>query len=268
MPTNDNLKVSKTCTARVYRELVRQRVMGVKAVSAMCGGDRRARDVMYVLIRRGLAVRIHRGLYGAVPVEYEGKYHEVDRYVIAYRAGGEGALAYHSALELHGVAQSYFNTVFYARRRPMRGFEFQGVQYVFVTTEKLSGVVEVWREGVKVPVTDRERTFLDCLRRLDCCGGLEEYIKSVQTFHILDFKNLEAHLRRFGERSLYQRAGYVLSLLRDDFKPPEGFLGAMRRKVGRRTCYLVPRLASGAGRFVGEWNLVVPDNIEELTRFV
>lgn len=268
MTTNEDFRISNTGTARVYRELVRRHVMDAEAVSEMCGGTRRARDVMYTLVRRGLAVRVHRGLYGAVPIEYEGEYHEIDRFVIAHAAGGGGALAYHSALELHGVAQSHFNTVYYARRRPLRGFEFQGAEYVFVSTKSLFGTVEVWREGAKVPVTDRERTFLDCLRRMDYCGGPEEFIKSVQGFHVLDFKNLGNHLRKFGERSLYQKAGYMLTLLRDDFKPPEDFLRELKKKVGRKPCYLLQRPAAGAGRFVGEWNLVVPDNIEELMRFV
>lgn len=268
MTVNEQIKVGNTCTARVYREMVRQRVMDTAAVSEICGGSRRARDVMYALTKRGLAIRVHRGLYAAVPVEYEGKYHEIDRYVIANRAGGTGALAYHSALEMYGVAQSHFNTVFYMRDRSLKGFEFQGTLYTFVTTEKLFGIVDVWRGGVKLPVTDRERTFLDCLRRMDYCGGPEEFLKSVQTFHMLDFNNLGDHLRKFDERSLYQKTGYILSLLKADFKPPEEFMDQLKRKVGRKTYYLMQRHVPGLGRFIGDWNLIVPKNIEELMRFV
>jgi len=254
----------------VYLELCRNHVMPFSKIAKGFKNNNSARMAMSRLVRKGYAVRPRQGIYAAIPPALVGrKNYEVDRYILAdaiVRPGG--ALAYHTALELHGAAQSYFNTVFAFTSAPRRRFEDRDVEYVFIQPKSLFGIQRVIRMNVEVRVTDRERTFLDCLRRLDYCGGPEEYIKSVQTFHMLDFKNLEGHLRKFGERSLYQKAGYVLTLLADDFHPPGETMKALGKKVGKKAYYLLPRSAPGSGRLDGEWNVIVPKNVKELMRFV
>jgi predicted transcriptional regulator of viral defense system len=221
------------------------------------------------LARRGQLVRIREGLYAAVPLEFVGSEYEVDRYILVDRAmGSEGALAFHSALELFGTAHSRFTTVYYLAERSRRPFEFQGTEFRIVWSPGLFGTTTVRRDGIAVPVTDRERTFLDCIRRPDLCGGLEEYLKSVEGFALMSPVRLMDHLERFGERSLYQRAGFILSLMRDKIRVQDDLLDALRSRVGPTRCHLLPGGRRAGGRLVKEWNVYVPKNLEELMRFV
>ncbi len=255
---------------RVYLELSKNHVMLFSEIAKGFENNHTARMAVSRLVRKGYLVRPRQGIYGAIPPALVGrKNYELDRYILAdviVRPGG--ALAYHTALEMHGVAQSYFNTVYAFSAVPKKKFETRNVEYVFVRPERLFGIQKIIRMNVELRVTDRERTFLDCLRRLDYCGGPEEYLKSVQTFHMLDFQNLEGHLKRFGERSLYQKTGYILTLLNDDFHPPEGMMSVLRKKVGEKAYYMLPRIVPGMGRLDTEWNVIVPKNIKELMRFV
>lgn len=241
--------------------------MDINEISAITKNYQTARSTMTRLVKKGYALRPHQGIYAAVPLEMTDAYH-VNRYILAHKvAHAEGALCLHSALELLGVAQSYFNTAFCFTARPRRGFKFQGIDYKFMTTEHMFGMQEMMTEGVKIRVTDRERTFIDCIRNIELCGGLEETLKSLGGFHTIDTKVLGGYLKAFSERSLNQRTGYVLTLLREPLRISEEFLEALKMSCGKRTYYLTPGTNPVKSRLDTQWNVMVPKNIEEVLRF-
>jgi predicted transcriptional regulator of viral defense system len=212
---------------------------------------------------------VRNGLYAAVPPERKDNSYEVNRYLLFDQAmNSEGALAFHSALELHGAAQSRFNTVFYLTTEKKRPFGFQDITYKSVWTLDVFGRTTIPIDDIPIHVTNKERTFLDCVRRPDLCGGLEEYLKSVEAFTLMSSVRLLDYLERFGERSLYQRVGLVLTYLRDRIKIDEELLETLRSKVGPSAYYLVPGRRKTSSRLVKEWNVLVPHNFEELMRFV
>jgi len=252
----------------VHMELLKKKVCSLKDVTEVTSNYKTSRDTLSRLVGKGCALRVHRGYYAGVPLEYLDKNYEVDRYVLGHKVSNrDGAFAYHSALELHGVAHSDFNTIYYLRPKPLRPFEFQNIEYRYLTSQKMFGIKNVIREGVYIPVTDRERTFLDCVRRPDHCGGLEEVLKSIGTFHSLDYALLKTYLEKFGEQSLRQKIGYILSLLEDEMKVSEWLLRDLRKSIKNKIYYLLPQSKEGSGRIVNEWNLIVPKNIDEVMRF-
>lgn len=266
-----NSKVMVTLTPneqRVYIELLNKKICSLRDVTEITDNYETSRTTMSRLVDKGYALRVHRGYYAGIPPESLNKDHQVDRYLLAHKVSEiPGALAYHTALELHGIAHSYFNTVYYLRPKSLRPFEFQDVEYRYVKTKKLFGVTEFMREGIRIPVTDRERTFLDCIRRSDHSGGMEEVLKSIATFHKLDYDLLNDYLKHFDEQSLRQKTGYILSLLEDQLHVPDDFLADLKNTVGAKTYYLTPKLKNGSGKYVSRWNLIVHKNIEELVRF-
>ena len=228
-----------------------------------------ARKLLVNLVRKGYLLRVMRGLYGAVPPEFAGTEHEIDRYLVAYRAGrSAGALAFHTALELHGVANATLNEVYCITCRRIHPFTFQGVGYRFINATEVFGTTRAVRQGITVTVTDRERTFLDCIRRPELAGGLDEMVRSLGTFHTVDTVVLGGYLGRFGERSLVQRTGVILSLLREDLRVPDEFLAGLRTGVGEKVYYLTPGMGRGIGRLDKDWNVMVPRNIHEVMRGV
>jgi predicted transcriptional regulator of viral defense system len=254
---------------RVYLAGVKLRVIALREVTGIVGNYATARMTVWRLAKKGYLLRAREGVYAAVPPEFLGSHFEVDRYILAHRSSGSlGALAFHSALELHGVAHSPFTTVYYLSTKKARPFAFQDIAYRSVWTSRLFGVTSAGRNGVEVDVTDKERTLLDCLRRPDLCGGLEELLKSAEGLALLDPGKLMEYLRRFGERSLYQRTGLVLSTLQDRIRVPDDLLGRLRDRVGPNAYYLYPGMRTGHSKLVKEWNVIVPRNLAELMRFV
>ncbi|MBM4250279.1 MAG: hypothetical protein FJ149_12855 [Euryarchaeota archaeon] len=254
---------------RLHIAALRRRVITTRDAIAHLGNPRAARTALVGLARKGYLLRIHRGLYGAVPPEHAGTDYEIDRYIIAERAGrSKGAIGFHSALELHGAANAALSMVHYISAERVGAFSFQEVAYRFVTADASFGRATILRHGVEVTVTDRERTFLDCIRRPDLAGGLEEMLKSLAAFHTVDTRVLGAYLARFGERSLNQRTGVILGLLQESLRVPDEFLAGLRTAVGPKTYYLVPKMARRSGRLDRDWNVIVPKDLHEAVRGV
>jgi len=270
MYTNTNMKQMKpSLHQQVYQTALRNKFITSSEAKDIVGNANTARIILSRLFGRGQLLRVRGGLYAAIPPERVGMEYEVDRYPLIDKAlGAKGALAFHSALELHGVAQSSFTTVFYLSEKSVRPFEFQEILFKVIRTERLFGTMPLFRNEVQLNVTDKERTFLDCIRRPDLCGGLEEYLKSFEGFVQLSPARLLDYLERFGDLSLYQRAGFVLTLLRNELKVPEDLLEVLRSRVGKVRFPLVPGSRKDDSRLDAEWKVLVPKNLEEMTRFV
>jgi len=252
----------------IYLAALRGQFISAEEALGITCMETTARMALWRLSAKGNLVRVREGLYGAVPPERVGSEYEFDRYLLFDRIMDRtGALAFHSALELHGVANSRHTTLYYLSAKRSKPFEFQGILYRSVLTSEVFGTTLHYLGDIPVNVTDRERTFLDCIRRPDLCGGVEEYLKSLEMFSAMNPDKILEYLERFDEKALYHRAGFVLSILSDRIRVPDSLLVALRGKVGPDPCYLVPGKRSG-GRLVKDWNVLVPRNIEELARFV
>lgn len=253
----------------IYLTALRHRFITLDKACEIAGKESTARMTLWRLAKQGSLLRVRNGFYAAVPPERKDSSYEVNRYLLFDQAmNSAGALAFHSALELHGAAQSRFNTVFYLTTEKRRPFHFQDITYRPVWTLDIFGRTIIPIDDIPIQVTNKERTFLDCIRRPDLCGGLEEYLKSVEAFTLMSPVRLLDNLERFGERSLYQRAGLILTYLRDRIKIDEELLETLRSKVGPSAYYLVPGKRGTGSRLVKEWNVLVPRNFEELMRFV
>ncbi len=252
----------------IYLTALREQFITVKEALTIAGREGTARMALWRLTANGYLVRVREGLYAAVPPQHVGSEFEFDRYLLFDKAmNRSGALAFHSALELHGVANSQFTTVYYMSPKRSKPFEFQDILYRPVLASKVFGITAVHRGDRTVNVTDRERTFLDCIRRPDLCGGVEEYFKSLESFALMDPHKILDYLERFDDRGLYQKAGLVLTCLRERVRVPEGLLRSLRAEVGPSAYYLVPGGRAG-GRLVKEWNVLVPRTLEEMMRSV
>jgi predicted transcriptional regulator of viral defense system len=88
------------------------------------GQDRSVRNMLYRLKRQGRVRQLAKGVYvGALAAA------SVNRYSVPSRLRMDAMIAFHSALELHGVANQVFQTVYYLSTRPRRDVVFDGLTY-------------------------------------------------------------------------------------------------------------------------------------------
>ncbi len=222
-----------------------------------------ARQILFRLKNKGYINQIRRGLFAIVPAQMIGKAFSVDKMLVASRLANPYFISHHTALEMHGAAQSYLNVAYISTDKILKSFEFQDTSYKLVTTKYLFGVEHILRGSQKISVSDRERTVLDCIRNLEYAGGMEELVKSISAFPSIDYKKLLKYLALFGENSLYHRAGFIFGGLKDELNVPSDFLENVKEKMSTRAYYLIP---GKKGIYFREWNIIAPKTVTELMK--
>ncbi len=216
------------------------------------------------LVRQGRVGRVRLGVYFVVPPGQRPETTAVDPYLVGSRLAPDSVLAYHTALELLGTAQSATRAVYYVSaryRRPViwRDVTFQRVappKALIVARNERAGVVMQERDGLRVSHSSRARTLVDCLDRLGLAGGLEELFHSIEAWPTIDPGELLTYLAILGKVTLYARVGYVLERFAGLWGLTETDMEPFHRRLPRSPVYLAGR--GTPGRFVARWNLMVP----------
>lgn len=252
----------------LYEQMYARRVFSTdEAVAATGLGKTQVVRQLSYLRAQGYFDKVRRGLYAVVPLESRGRPPAVNPYLLAARLARPYVLSYHTGLELHGVAQSTFNRVFVATPQRVEPLEYQGVTYqAVVATEKevRSAATTVTVEDHPVAVATREWTVAHCAQRLEYAGGLEELLKSLRNFAYLTPAALASAAKTLGHKVLYNRLGFLLDHVGDKWDVSDADLEPFRAGMAREPSYFgtVP----GKARFVKAWQLMVPDNLDQVMR--
>jgi predicted transcriptional regulator of viral defense system len=134
----------------------------------------------------------------------------------------DAVLAYHTALEAHGYAQSVFERLFFLTHRKVKPVTFRGRAFVPVAPpqalqrKRLSNTstVELERRGLMLRATSVERTAVDVLDRPDLAGGLEEAWRSVSAIPLLDLRGVVEYVRLRELATLAVKVGLFLERYR------------------------------------------------------
>lgn len=249
----------------LYRKLVGEEFFTFDDAATVIGDRNTTKTNLQRLVRRGYIKPIRRGLYQLVSPEYLGEKRQqpFDKFLLGRNLVSPYFFSHHSALEIHGVANSAnFSTVYISSPKQFRTIRHRGVEYIWVRKMKLYGTEEVVWSDREVVVSNRERTVIDCLDRIELAGGLEEAFKSVTSFPTVDKGRLLSYLFESGKKSLIRKLGFLLSLgeVRTAWGIDDATLRRLRRRVNDKVYYFAAE--KGRGKLVKEWNLIVPKNLE------
>jgi predicted transcriptional regulator of viral defense system len=219
-------------------------------------------------VKAGNIVRVRRGLYASVPPGASPENFPIDPFLLAARISKEAVLAYHTALEAHGKAYSVYEHFTYLVSRPVplitfRAHLFKGVRFPQALVRKKAesfDVMKADRSGMAISVTGLERTFVDVLNRPDLSGSWEEIWRSLETVEYFDLDKVTLYVDLLGNATTAAKVGFFLEQHRDSLMVDEAHLKTFRDRRPRRPHYL-ERSRRKAGRFVADWNLVVPEEV-------
>jgi predicted transcriptional regulator of viral defense system len=217
----------------------------------------------------GRLALVARGLYAVVPPGAAEAH--PDLLFVAASARPDAVFAYHSALELLGVAHSAWNTttVFTTRRRRQLALGDGTVAFLDDPRALRAGALRhlgarrVEHRGRLLVTTGPERTLVDGLRRPVLTGGLEELLLSAGAFPTLDLALLADILERYDTARLWAAAGWFLERHRTAFSVPESFLH--RVETRRPTTALYLQRDQRGGTLEARWNLIVPESVYHLS---
>ena len=220
--------------------------------------------------KQGRIVRVRRGLYASVPPGQDPSSCPVDAYLLASKMAPDAVLAYHTALEIHGKAYTSFQELQYltataARATTFRGYRFRSVRFPKRLTEKEQEhlVVEtVDRLGMDVRVTSLERTMVDTLDRPDLAGGWEEIWRSLESVEFFNLDKVIEYALLLENSTTVAKVGFFLEQHAESLMVEDKYLERLRAHRPAKPHYL-DRSSRQRGRFVSNWNVVVPEALLE-----
>ncbi len=189
-----------------------------------------------------------------------------DALVVGTLLAPEGAAAYATAMRwwgwrpAAGSSRSGLSSLIYItpkRKQAMRP-ELLGVRFelVFVKPKRMFGAVLLGEPGLRIRVTDPERTVVDMFDRSDLCGGIPAVAAALeQAWPGLDLERLTAYLERFAGGTVPRRLGYLVEHL--GLLPPGDPLLARWRTLLGAGYSLLERGGPAEGPFVRRWRLRV-----------
>lgn len=180
-------------------------------------------------IANRLIERVRRDLYAVIDLTTGNVY--ANKYLIGSCISPTACIAYHSALEFHGLANQVYNIMYVSDSRKFRSFEFADVEYEFVFNDNQKGIDRI-NYGEVLRVTDKERTLIDCIDKMKYSGGIEEVLNALGSIRNMQEYNLLEMLNHYDNIHLWQKAGYLLSMFKDELHLTSGFLNQMKTKTG------------------------------------
>jgi predicted transcriptional regulator of viral defense system len=222
------------------------------------------------LIKSGKLQRIRKGLYVVLSPLEEPERHTVDKFLIAAKIRREYYLGFHTALEYYGCAYSLLNEVYTCVQAKDRFDPFYYKRFTFkpvFVKDITSEIVEKPYRQSLLKVSSKERTFIECIDRVQYAGDWEECIKSLEGLGGLDFEKLLSLTLKQEKRGLHRRIGYVLELLKNRSPFYEHVNNIILDKIAEQIKGPPQYLIRGKkGPLNKRWNLYILKEIEEKLR--
>lgn len=189
-----------------------------------------------------------------------------DALIVGSLLAPEGAAAYGMAMRWWGWGPPAGSTglglspilfVTPKRKQAMRP-ELLGVCFglVLIKPERMFGATLLGEPGLRVRVTERERTVIDMFDRSDLCGGVPAAAAALREgWPALDLERLTGYLERFAGGTVPRRLGYLVERL--GFLPSDDPLLARWRTLVGAGYSLLERGGPAGGPFVRRWGLRV-----------
>ena len=186
--------------------------------------NRKINEIVENLVDKGFLSRIERGKYCRANFR--------DENVIGTFLAKESAVAYWSALNLHGLTEQFPNKIFIQTTQLKKEIEFAGTTYQFVKIQpnKRIGVVFNGYGNYKYSITDIEKTIIDCFDLPQYSGGFAELIRAFYSAK-LNAQKLIDYCNTVNNVAVIKRLGFLAELF--EKKNLNSFVKFAKLKVNR-----------------------------------
>jgi predicted transcriptional regulator of viral defense system len=221
-----------------------------------------ARKALQYYVRAGRLEGVLRGVYAVADVT-------VDSLLLASRITSRAVLAYGTALWFHRAVVGVDRCAILSRapRRGTQSFTHRGFEYRIVAPPKALvsagkaelGIGTATYEGQRVEVTSLERTFADCLDRLQLGPGIDETFQAFNsTDSELNAHAIADHVERLQSRICAARVGMMLQT-HPKYRSQRDVLRRLQQLRPKSPAAVIP--GDPDTWFVSNWNVMLPRSI-------
>jgi predicted transcriptional regulator of viral defense system len=203
------------------------------------------KPVLSRLVRDQQLFAIQKGLYAIRNFR--------NSHVIGNAMVSEGAIAYWSALNLHGLTEQIPNVVYVQSTSRKADKKVFNVRYRFIQVKKnkICGIVQMGYGNEKFRITDIEKTLLDCFDLPQYSGGYEELIRAFYQAKINNRKLLD-YGKQMENLSVLKRLAFLSELF--EMKGFTNFQNEVLKIRNQRYSLLDP-MGSNEGAFNAKWRI-------------
>jgi predicted transcriptional regulator of viral defense system len=213
-------------------------------------------------LKAGHLIRIRKFLYAVKPMFSQDQW--IDPYLIASKVTTDTVTAYHTALELYGLAYTTFNEFTFLTNRQVSPFMYEGQRFRAVRQAKAVvdsgnidyGVELIKRGGMTIKLTGLERTIVDVLDRPDLGGGWEEIWRSLDNITQLDAGKMVEYALLLKNATTVAKVGYFLEQRPAHLAVNQKYLQKLLPHISKQPHYL--SRDEGEGKHIKKWQLIVP----------
>jgi len=164
--------------------------------------NRTINEIVENLVAKGFLARLERGKYCRANFR--------DENVIGTFLAKDSAVAYWSALNLHGLTEQFPNKVFIQTTQLKKEVESAGTTYQFIKIQpnKRTGIVFNGYGNYKYPITDIEKTVVDCFDLPEYSGGFAELIRAFYNAKLNSTK-LKNYCEEVNNIAVTKRLGFL-----------------------------------------------------------
>ena len=202
-------------------------------------------EIIENLVRKDFLYRLERGKYCRPTFR--------DENVIGTFLASDGVIAYWSALSLHGLTEQFPNTIFIQTTRKKKQTSIFGTTYQFVkiNSQKRTGITHNGYGNYKYPITDIEKTIVDCFDLPQYSGGYAELIRAFHRTE-LNSEKLIDYCSTVNNIAVVKRLGFLAELFEKKELLP--FVEFAHKQVNR-TYNLFDPFGENAGEPESAWYL-------------
>ena len=220
--------------------------------------------------KKGHLIHIRKFLYAVKPASIKEEDFWIDPYSIAGKASSDAVLAYHTALELLGLAYSSFDELVFLTARPAQLFSYAGQRFRPVIFPKALlnqnrgeyGIDTIKRQGTEVKLTGVERTIVDVLDRPDLGGGWEEVWRSLDNVIQMDLDKLIEYTLLLKNATVVAKVGYFLEQRPSHLMVDQKYIQKLLPYIPKQPHYM-NRSRKEKGKYFEKWQLIIPLEIIE-----
>lgn len=189
-----------------------------------------------------------------------------DENVIGCFLVADGAVAYWSALNKHGLTEQFPNTVFIqtTKLKPVKTVFGAKYQFVKVSNSKMVGIVKEGFGNNQYAMTDVEKTMVDCFDLPQYSGGYAELLRAFNQAELNPAK-LIAYCKAINNKALMKRMGLLAEMLKPGHLKP--FIDFAKKEINQKYNLFDPT-GREEGEFVNTWRLRMNIGKEQILNIV
>ncbi|MBS3992569.1 MAG: transcriptional regulator [Bacteroidetes bacterium] len=183
--------------------------------------DDAVKKLLSDMTKRGLLMRLKKGLYYLIPYEQDPKKFMPDWHLIAeYLVNNiDHYIGYYSALQIHNLITqpSLKEQIVVSKQIRPSEIKIKEVpfQFIYHNEKHFFGSKKIWIDSFnRVRCSDLEKTIIDCLFKPDYAGGIVEVTKAIYTSKDkIKYDTLLDYAKKFDSQAVIKRLGFLLELL-------------------------------------------------------